>query len=235
MARKATKTPPYVPRKGLRAILDHVQNHAPGEVLSKEELHKRGLSSHWTYPALAALRFLGILDQGDRLTGKHLAFSPDKPDRPAQRAILKEAYADFFEVASLPMASLEEIRKAFQEIYDLSERVTVSAFPIFQMLTEEAGMELVRGEARPPSPPQEETPREGPPPAQRPPVPSGDEEESLLKRASLGEDAVRIRHTGYQIVLNLQVTKYTTEKDIIKMIRTANRAIHLMKKAGDRH
>lgn len=235
MARKATKTPPYVPRKGLRAILDHVQNHAPGEVLSKEELHKRGLSSHWTYPALAALRFLGILDEGDRLTGKHLAFSPDKPDRPAQRAILKEAYADFFEVASLPMASLEEIRKAFQEIYDLSERVTVSAFPIFQMLTEEAGMELVRGEARPPSPPQEETPREGPPPAQRPPVPSGDEEESLLKRASLGEDAVRIRHTGYQIVLNLQVTKYTTEKDIIKMIRTANRAIHLMKKAGDRH
>ncbi len=235
MARKATNTPPYVPRKGLRAILDHVQNHAAGEVLSKEELHKRGLSSHWTYPALAALRFLGILDEGDRLTGKHLAFSQENPDRRAQKAILREAYADFFEAAPLPMASLDEVRKTFQEIYDLSERVTVSAFPIFQMLAEEAGVELVRGKERAPSPPRVEAPREGEAGAGKAPAPPGEDEESLLKRATLGEDAVRIRHTGYQIVLNLQVTKYTTEKDIIKMIRTANRAIHLMKKAGDRH
>ncbi|MGC8763810.1 MAG: DUF5343 domain-containing protein [Acidobacteriota bacterium] len=235
MARKASKTPPYVPRKGLRAILDHVQNHGPGELLSKEELHKRGLSSHWTYPALAALRFLGILDEGDRLTGKHLAFSQEKPDRQAQRAILKEAYADFFEAVSLPMASLEEVRKAFQEVYDLSERVTVSAFPVFQMLAEEAGLELVGAKERPPAQPRLETPEEGQGASKEPP-PSGDEgEDSLLKRVSVGEEAVRIRHTGYQIVLNLQVTKYTTEKDIIKMIRTANRAIHLMKKAGDRH
>jgi hypothetical protein len=235
MARKATNTPPYVPRKGLRAILDHVQNHAPGTVLSKEELHKRGLSSHWTYPALAALRFLGILDEGDRLTGKHLAFNQERPDRPAQRAILQEAYAAFFEAASLPMASLEEVRKTFQEVYDLSERVSVSAFPIFLTLVEEAGVELVRGKDRPPSAPPAEAPREEERTAELSSAPPREDEESLLKRATLGEDAVRIRHTGYQIVLNLQITKYTTEKDIIKMIRTANRAIHLMKKAGDRH
>jgi len=46
---------------------------------------------------------------------------------------------------------------------------------------------------------------------------------------------LRVKHTGYQIVLNLQVTKYTSEKDIQRMIRTANRAIHLMRKAGDSH
>jgi hypothetical protein len=238
MARKATNTPPYVPRKGLRAILDHVQNHAPGDVLSKEELHKRGLSSHWTYPALAALRFLGILDEGDRLTGKHLAFNQEKPDYPAQRAILREAYAAFFDAATVPMASLEEVRKTFQEVYDLSERVTVSAFPLFQTLAEEAGVELVRSKDRPPSAPPPlpaEAPREAERTVEEPSAPPREDEESLLKRATLGEDAVRIRHTGYQIVLNLQITKYTTEKDIIKMIRTANRAIHLMKKAGDRH
>ena len=46
------------------------------------------------------------------------------------------------------------------------------------------------------------------------------------------DEPLRIRHTGYQIVINLQVTKYTSEKDLIKMVRTANRAIHLLKKAG---
>jgi len=32
-----------------------------------------------------------------------------------------------------------------------------------------------------------------------------------------------------QFVISLQVNKFTTEKDIIKMVRTAKRAIHLIK------
>ena len=229
MTRKAVGTPPYVPRKGLRAILDHAQVHAAGDVLSKDELHKRGLSSHWTYPALAALRFLGILDDEDRLTGKHAAFNREKPDREAQQNILKKAYEDFFSAVGLPLRTQDELRLRFQEVYDLSDRVTSSAFPVFQTLLEESGLTLV-------------APREkaaeataGDPTGGE--AAEGDEEAGavLARRSFPGEEELRIRHAGYQIVLNLQVTKYTTEKDIMRMIRTANRAVHLMKKSGDRH
>jgi hypothetical protein len=214
MTRKSASTPPYVPKKGLRAILDHIQGHAKGQVLSREELHRRGLSSHWTYPAMAALRFFSILDDEDKLTGKHAIFSRESPDLPAQQALLRESYSDFFGTVKLPLASPEELRATFQATYDLSDRVTNSAFPIFQALCEEAGMVLT-----------------GPADA----VPEGEgDSEDLLRRLS-SEEGFRIRHAGYQVVINLQVTKYTTEKDLMKMIKTANRAVHLMKKSGDRN
>jgi hypothetical protein len=234
MTRKAGSTPPYVPRKGLRAILDHAQVHHAGDVLSKDEMHKRGLSSHWTYPALAALRFLGILDDEDRLTGKHAAFSREKPDREAQQAILREAYEDFFAGVSLPLRSHDELRLRFQEVYDLSDRVTSSAFPVFQTLLEEAGFSLVESRERSreaqgtPPPPGSESEEGGTEGAE-------DADAALSRRSLPGEEELRVRHAGYQIVLNLQVSKYTTEKDIMRMIRTANRAIHLMKKSGDKH
>ncbi len=93
MAKKRAATPPYVPRKGLRTVLDHLQSRKAGEVLTREELHKRGLSAHLTYPALAALRFIGLLDEKDRLTGKHQAFDREKPDHegpggPRERGLL---------------------------------------------------------------------------------------------------------------------------------------------------
>ncbi len=227
MTRKAANTPPYVPRKGLRAVLDHAQSHKAGETLSREELHKRGLSSHWTYPALAALRFLDILDDDDKLTGTHLAFSQEKPDLEAQKKVIHKAYAEFFKTVRLPVESLDALKNAFRDVYDLSERVNNSAFPIFQSLAEECGIELVR---------QDPQAKGGETAANAESSARAAEGESADPVALLSSDSpVRIRHTGYQVVINLQVTKYTTEKDLIKMIRTANRAVHLMKKAGDRH
>jgi hypothetical protein len=233
MVKKGSGTPPYVPRKGLKAVLDQVQAHKAGELLAREDLHKRGLSSHWTYPALAALRFLGILDENDRLTGLHPAFDREKPDRPAQQALLREAYSDFFEHVELPVANEEALRQRFQEVYKLSERVANSAFPVFEMLASEAGIQLAvqpaagnAGEAREERPAREHS--------DEPAASEVLSELGELQRAA-HEEPVRIRHTGYQIVINLQVTKYTTEKDLIKMVRTANRAIHLLKKAGDSH
>jgi hypothetical protein len=233
MVKKGSSTPPYVPRKGLKAVLDQIQAHGAGELLAREDLHRRGLSSHWTYPALAALRFLGILDDEDRLTGRHRAFDREKPDLPAQQALLKEAYAEFFEQTQLPLADEEASRRKFQEVYKLSERVANSAFPIFEMLASDAGLHLTA------APAPGEAPSGGgePSPSAAGPDPraeEGDPGADVLQRASRDEP-VRIRHTGYQIVINLQVTKYTTEKDLIKMVRTANRAIHLLKKAGDSH
>ncbi len=227
MTRKPANTPPYVPRKGLRAVLDHAQAHKAGETLSRDELHKRGLSSHWTYPALAALRFLGILDDDDRLTGKHLAFNPEKPDLDIQKKLILKAYSDFFDNVKLPLANLDALKNKFRDVYDLSERVTNSAFPIFQSLAEESGIELIQQGTQAGGKVDGDRKSNGSQP-QAGDTPDAD---ALLS----GDIPLRVRHTGYQVVINLQVTKFTTEKDLIKMIRTANRAVHLMKKAGDRH
>jgi hypothetical protein len=228
MPKKRATTPPYVPRKGLRAVLDHIQARHGGEVLTREELHKRGLSSHLTYPALAAMRFLGLLDDEDRLTGRHPAFSRESPDLKAQQEIIREAYCDFFEQVPLPVGNLDELKDKFQAVYELSDRVINSAFPLFQYLAQESGIQLTSEGARAPI---MDEPRHAV--HTRANGAGGEEEVTDAMIQRLGSDEpLRIRHTGYQIVINLQVTKYTNEKDLIKMVRTANRAIHLLKKAG---
>jgi len=236
MSRKRAHTPPYVPRKGLRSVLDQLQLHRAGDALTRDELHKRGVSAHLIYPAMAALRFLGLLDDEDRLTGRHVAFSREAPDRPAQETSIRDGYSDFFSVVELPVESVEVLRQKFQEVYELSDRVVNSAFPLFQYLGQEAGIGLTLQGNRAPIAEEDEPP----PPPRHPLVPSeelSDTDRELLRMASSegtgSEQGLRIRHTGYQIVLNVQVTKFTTEKDIIKMIKTAKRAIHLLKKAGD--
>lgn len=232
MPRKRAATPPYVPRKGFRTVLDHIQSRQPGEVLTRDELHKRGLSAHLTYPAMAALRFIGLLDDEDHLTGQHAAFSREKPDLVTQERLIREAYADFFGKVALPMASLEELKDRFQEVYELSDRVINSAFPLFQFLAQEAGIQLAEEGSGAPI---LDEPRQAVHRRERQDM-TDEELAALVTPAALeragSEEPIRIKHTGYQIVINLQVTKYTSEKDLIKMVRTANRAIHLLKKAG---
>ena len=146
MAKKRTDTPPYVPRKGLRTVLDHIQSRAAGDLLTREELHKRGLSAHLTYPALAALRFIGLLDDQDRLTGKHLAFKPGHGGHP---------YAGGSDPRSLRRLLRCRIPSGRRHgraqgtvpegLHDLSDRVINSSFSLFQYLAQEAGIALVKG------------------------------------------------------------------------------------------
>jgi len=238
MPRKKAQTPPYVPRKGLRAVLDQLQLRSAGDQVTREEFHKRGISAHLIYPAMAALRFLRLLDAQDALTGRHTAFNRDAPDRATQDAVIREAYADFFEQVVLPVETVDLLRQEFQDVYELSDRVINSAFPLFQYLGQEAGIALtLQGSRAPIAEGEGAAPPSGSSPAGRKSDELQDTERELLRMASsegLGtEQGIRIRHAGYQIVLNLQVTKFTTEKDLIKMIKTAKRAIHLLKKAGD--
>ena len=222
MRKKTSSTPPYVPRKGLRAVLDFSQRLKTGDILLREDLHKRGVSAHWTYPALASLRFLGLLDASDHLTGLHIAYAPENPDKSAQKHIIRKAYNAFFSKVDIPLSDLQSVRERFMNIYDLSERVTNSAFPIFVYLTDEAGIRLVDSEKKT----AEKKHAASPPPV---------DEDKVVSSSTNLEYPVQIRHLGYQVVINLQVTKFTTEKDLMKMIRTANRAVHLMKKAGDKN
>lgn len=233
MARKHANTPPYVPRAGFRAVLDHIQSAKGGDAVTRDHLHKRGISSHIIYPAIAALRYLDLIDDADRLTGRHAAFHRDSPDRAAQEVIVRGAYADFFSSASLPAADAVELKRKFQAVYELSDRVVNSAFPLFQYLAQEAGIALtaqgvhapILEEAR--KPVHEARESDG---MDLPLVP-----EDAARAAEPSAHTLRVKHTGYQVVLNLQVTKYTTEKDILRMIKTANRAVHLARKAGDTH
>lgn len=233
MARKHANTPPYVPRAGFRSVLDYVQSSKPGDAVSRDQLHKRGISAHLIYPAIAALRYLNLIDDEDRLTGRHTAFDRESPDRPAQEAIVREAYSEFFRAAKLPAPDAVELKRQFQSIFDLSDRVVNSAFPLFQYLAQEAGIALTSEGVHAAI---LEEPRRA---VHESRASEGEElpltAEDLARAGEPGAHTLRVKHTGYQIVLNVQVTKYTTEKDILKMIRTANRAIHLARKAGDTH
>jgi hypothetical protein len=233
MSRKHANTPPYVPRAGFRAVLDTVRSAKAGDILTRDQLHKRGISAHLIYPAIAALRYLGLIDDADSFTGRHIAFDRDEPDRPAQEALVRQAYADFFRGAMLPAPDVMVLKRTFQTVYDLSDRVVNSAFPLFQYLAQEAGIALTAQGVHAPI---LEEPRKSVHETRE----SGGEgipltQEDVAQTGEPGAHTLRVKHTGYQVVLNLQVTKYTTEKDIQKMIRTANRAIHLARKAGDTH
>ncbi len=225
MARKRMLTPPYVPRNGFRSVLDLIQSHRAGEVVARSELHKRGLSSHLSYPALAALHFLGLVDDEGRLTGEHKCFSRENPDREAKEAVVRRAYAKFFDQAALPARNVTELKQEFQRVYELSSRLINSAFPLFHYLAEDAGIALTAVSGAPSS----KAASQG-----DVPVPAGEETPDEASGQVAGSSSVPARATlgGCQIVLNLQVGKYTTEKDIIKMVKTANRALHLLKKSG---
>lgn len=222
MARKHTDTPPYVPKKGLLEILEQIQIHKEGDLIEGEELHKRGVSKHLIYPAMAALRFLGLLDQTDHLIGRHSIFNRENPDREAQKKVIREAYGDFFEKAPSPLPDTDAVRKIFEDTYGLSERLMNSSFPLFEYLAEEAGIVLYdKGSAA-----KSDAPRPAAAPAAGP-VHDGDAQDE--------ETIAKTRHGSVQIAVTIQVNKYTNEKDIIRMVKTAKRAVHLLKKSGDSH
>lgn len=233
MSRKHANTPPYVPRAGFRAVLDHVQASKAGDPLTRDQLHKRGISSHLIYPAIAALRYLNLIDENDHLTGHHLAWDRENPDRAAQQELVREAYGSFFQEAKLPAPDALDLKRQFQVVYDLSDRVVNSAFPLFQYLAQEAGIALTAQGVHAPILEEQRKPMHETRPSDGEELPLTAED--VARSGEPAAHTLRVKHTGYQVVLNIQVTKYTTEKDIMKMIRTANRAVHLARKAGDTH
>jgi len=234
MARKRSlETPPYVPKKGLTDVLEAIQGHKRGDVLTKEELHKRGVSSHLVYPAMSALRFLGLIDENGTLLGGHEAFGRENSDKDLQKEIIMNSYKEFFEGVEIPLKSEEDVRARFQEVYSLSEKLMTSCYPLFMQLAGEAGIELVKEIEAPKGEKKEE---------KEVVSESKDKEEKLSSEFSSDEKEAfeeeivgKHRHSGVQVIVTIQVNKYTTEKDVIKMVKTAKKAIHLVKKSGDSH
>lgn len=233
MARKHTDTPPYVPKKGLVEVMEQIQGHKEGDLIERDELHKRGVSAHLIYPAMAALRFLGLLDQSDHLIGKHRIFGRENPDRDAQKAVIESAYCDFFENSTLPFENYDALKNHFQEVYGLSERLMNSSFPLFEYLATDAGIALCK------SNPSERDDSQG-----SGGVRKGEAEEHhnslTISKGDSGaadEDTIaKSKHGGgVQVLVTIQVTKYTNEKDIMRMVKTAKRAVHLLKKSGESH
>lgn len=234
MARKrSTEKPPYIPKKSLIDVLEAIQGHKKGDVLTKEELHKRGVSFHLVNPAMSALRFLGLMDENGTLLGGHKFFRRENSDKASQKEIIINSYKEFFEKVKIPLESKEDIRAKFQEVYNLSDKLMVSCYPLFEQLAEEAGIVLVKeNETKKPERKEEKNIISE----------TKDKEENLSSRISANEEQVfeedfvgKHRHSGVQVVVTIQVNKYTTEKDIIRMVKTAKKAIHLVKKSGDYH
>ncbi len=232
MAKKrSTETPPYVPKKALLDVLEAISGHKKGDVITKEELHKRGISSHLIQPAISALRFLGLLDESGILLGGHEAFGRENPDKKMQKQIIQNSYRSFFDEVDLPLNSEEELKDKFQEVYGISEKLMGSCFPLFLYLAEESGLTVLKvdnsekneGEGEQKNISEKEN-REEKLSSQ-----FTSEEKQVIEEETIGKH----KHTGVQVVVTIQVNKYTTEKDIMKMVRTAKKAIHLIRKSGD--
>lgn len=232
MAKKHLDTPPYVPKKGLIEVLEAIHGHKKGDVITRDELHKRGVSSHLIYPAMSALQFLGLIDEKGTLLGGHEVFGRENPDKDVQKKIIMNSYNAFFDEAKLPLGNEEEIESKFKEVYNLSEKLMNSAYPLFRYLVEEAKIEIVKKKAED----KEKRKKEEDKVSKK-----LQEEEKLLSEnftndeKQLSEEEIISRHRQHvvQIVVSIQVNKYTTEKDITKMVKIAKRAIHLVKKSGD--
>lgn len=227
MTKKHTETPPYVPKKGLIEVLEVIALHKKGDVITRDELHKRGVSSHLIYPAMAALKFLGLLDESGMLTGGHEAFSKVSPDVNKQREIIERSYSDFFENVKLPLSSEEEAEKKFQEVYGVSERLMKSSFPLFYYLAKEAGIEIIKVREKFYENKEQEK-------ATLQIENDSVEKEKTTEGLDIKVEETNVRSkTAIQFVVSIQVNKFTTEKDIVKMIKTAKKAIHLLKKTDD--
>lgn len=231
--RKIFTTPPYVPRTGFKQLMEVIYTKQTGEILQKDDLVKRKVSTHLIYPSLAALRFLKVIDKDDRLLGPHAYFSPVEPNKGGISETVKKAYGDFFDNAKLPSANIEELQSAFSQTYELSERLSNSAFPFFLWMAELGEIELLGNgnpatmklisEIEKPQVIHNQTIN---------PI-SAVKEHEPAEISDIPLEDMRVRHTPFQIVLHLTINKFSSERDIIKMIRTAKKAIQIYRKTGD--
>lgn len=230
MVRKSSETPPYIPKKGLLEVFEVLQLHKKGDVITKDELHKRGISTHLIYPSLAALKFLKLIDENGTLLGGHEAFSVTNPDIELKKAIVMSAYKDFFDEVNLPLDSLDEIQKKFKEVYGISERLANSAFPIFEFLCKEAEIKLLKEKNE-----LKEMIKEARILIEEEEKGEKKEEEKKVEEKKEDESEEEILLKTFMkekipVLITLQINKYTTEKDVIKMVKTAKKALLYLQK-----
>lgn len=136
--------PPYGSVSRLRQALNLLATHNFSQI-GTEEFINRGYSTTDAFQTVAALKFLGIINQDGQRTEKMTNLQLKGEERTkAMEEIVKMAYSKLFETVQEPnKLGKDELFNDFVSVYQLSTRLATTAVPNFLWLCSEAGLEIV--------------------------------------------------------------------------------------------
>lgn len=144
--------PPYLSVKKLEELLDLVssKNLASVPSLSPGFFSAYGFSGSDANLAIAALRFLGLLDANSAPTNRmqKMTLKGDEP-RKALAEMVQAAYSKLFEMSSeANKATSNDLFNDFVVVYSLSPRLASGAVRSFIFLCEKAGLREAEARAK---------------------------------------------------------------------------------------
>lgn len=176
-------SPPALAVKSFRALMDLIQYKKPGELVCAKDMSARGLSSHLSRSSMNGLRFLGFIDEDDKVTADlESYFTGGK----SLGHVLKRRYGD---VHTDKRGPKQQTRLGAH--WDLSERIEALAYKMYVHLADRAQ--------------------------------TLEEKPMAKKAAGTTQKEGPTLSSGAQVVFSLQIGKHTTDKDIVKMLRTVEK------------
>lgn len=134
----ATLVPPYLSISKLNKVIEIFSTRNITEITSKE-LKGYGFGESDSYLAIAALKFLGLLDNEgnvNRELSKKLQLK-GSPKLEALKDIVKKSYSLIFDRVPDPFSiSNDELHNEFKIQYNLTPRLATTAIPAFLWLSE---------------------------------------------------------------------------------------------------
>lgn len=136
--------PPYGSVNRLRYVFDMLSTHNFPQ-LTSSLLKSRGFSGTDAFQVIAALKFLGVIDNDGNKTDKMAKLQLRGEEKTtAILEILKGAYARLFETVQEPnKLNKDDLYNDFISVYGLSGRLASTAVPNFLWLCKEAGLEVI--------------------------------------------------------------------------------------------
>src|SRR3989344_7908250 len=138
---KNNTTVPYISASKMDKIMELVSERSLNNV-SHAYFESYNFGKADAYLAMNVLRFLGLIDDGDKATdlAKKFQLKGDARDKEVQ-VVIKSAYAKIFEITEKPYElSKDDLANEFIHNYNLTRRIAQSAVPAFLKLCEFSGL-----------------------------------------------------------------------------------------------
>lgn len=220
--RKATR-PPYAPLKGVRDFFEKVASKAPPTRVDRSYLASIGVAASNEQHLIAALKFLGLIDEGGRPAKSFDVLYLRGPERRrAMQNLLRQAYPSLFSgELELGTVSRAEIHDHFVRRFQMHGQMARKASALFVLLCTLGGItmaaelaEVTRGTA-----PERSISRvrRGNPRAVT--VPEGEDE----PREGVGEQRNPLGSSGLPIVITLDSSM--SEDEIVDFLQRIKRAV----------
>lgn len=140
--RRKRSIPPYGPAKGMIQALLLLQRITPGEV-NEDFLKTNKIAPRNEYKVIGALRFLGLIDEEGKPSGKCQLLKTRGPTYTlALQEIVRTAYADLFHQLPRKEADREQIYNYFVTQESLGAEMAIKATRFFVDLCRMAEIEL---------------------------------------------------------------------------------------------